>query len=466
MAGGFQPQPFTNWTFGQAFGNAFVGAMQRREQRRIEEEEKQEKKKLRGEELQRAIDSRELTSKNPAIRELAIKRLYPNKASEVLAADTEQQEDEEFDRELSIAASLGRISPEVSKKYFKGVMANKADKYGVDLKAIEDDGQKTNAYNMAVNNLIQMVRDPSVPPSQKKLNLGTGLAEIANAFPKRSSTRSGLSMVSSLKGAIPETLERAGIENNARARAMFNGTKFLDLKPDQQLQVLNENEESRARVRKATTEAGIEAVLEKQPLTSSDLTRFINPETLEKFPAGTTMKDAKVAGAISASPAQIAALSELDSATSIVETVGNLSAKLMTAEGVAAAGAQKLMLEAGALTGANDDAATYEATKAQFTGVLSRTLGGERGVLTDMDIKRVVKGMPAFGDTKIIRDKKMAIINNLLQVAIRAKRRVVLGGASKVDEKQAVKVLLDDLDNPSNKKETKEARSRVRWRRK
>lgn len=136
---------------------------------------------------------------------------------------------------------------------------------------------------------------------------------------------------------------------------------------------------------------------------------------------------ARVTGKIKRTEEANKAIADLDNTSLIVETLDRLSGSIITADSAIAAAGQRVALTAGATAKTNEVAATYADQREQFTGVLSRSLGGEKGVLTDRDIARITKGLPQFGDTKRIRDFKMGTIRLLIDTAREAKLRLVDG---------------------------------------
>jgi hypothetical protein len=221
---------------------------------------------------------------------------------------------------------------------------------------------------------------------------------------------------------------------------------YIELTSEQRGVVLDLKQQKKINVSAAATLANIE-VNKQKPLSAMDLTRFVHPDTLAKFPAGTTMEDITEAGAFAATPKQLEEISALDNVRVIVDTMDKTSQRLMTAGGPIEAAKQYASLKTGAFTKSNTLAATYQDQQAQFTGVLARALGGEKGVLTDIDIERVVKGQPLFRDTKGIRDLKMGTIKILLDTATDAKRRTITGKPPDPEIRKRIDKLLDVLDS-------------------
>lgn len=65
-------------------------------------------------------------------------------------------------------------------------------------------------------------------------------------------------------------------------------------------------------------------------------------------------------------------------------------------------------------------AAAYDQTKQAFLSKLSRA-SGEKGVLTDQDIKRIEKAIPSFYDTPEVASEKLALIRQIIGGAIESK---------------------------------------------
>jgi len=174
----------------------------------------------------------------------------------------------------------------------------------------------------------------------------------------------------------------------------------------------------------------------RQPLTQSERKGWRLKGTFEQLPPNTTPEEAEKIG-VQVTPSDLNALGALKNVKQIVGELDDLSRELITAENATEANIlQAPKLFAGAKTGGIAKAKIYDDTKAAYTGVLSRSLGGEKGVLTDRDIERVVRALPSFNDTKEIRDVKMNSIKTLIIVAESAKRSVIQGDITQ-EEAQA-----------------------------
>ena len=95
-------------------------------------------------------------------------------------------------------------------------------------------------------------------------------------------------------------------------------------------------------------------------------------------------------------------------------------------------------------------AAAYKDKLSAFTGVISRTLGGERGVLTDRAIVRVVGALPGFRYTKSIKDFKIKSIELLLNTAMDAKKRQITGKPIDPTLRTQLEEALDAIEGKAN----------------
>lgn len=97
---------------------------------------------------------------------------------------------------------------------------------------------------------------------------------------------------------------------------------------------------------------------------------------------------------------------------SVLESVAELSEKINTGQGVLAkiTGAAE---KAAAKANLDDDVAEYEALVSAFTPLWARALG-HTGVLTEQDVASARKALPQPGDSKSLRDRKMARIAKIM----------------------------------------------------
>lgn len=149
---------------------------------------------------------------------------------------------------------------------------------------------------------------------------------------------------------------------------------------------------------------------------AEQLSEILTPAEAEKFgvPFGTT-KD-EVVGLSPLGVTQREAASAFISAKEIIKSIGFLSDKLITADSFPGNLTQGALLQGGALTKQNTDAALFASKKEGLISLLVRALG-EKGVLTTQDVNRVRSLLPSFFDTKDIATTKIAdleeFINNV-----------------------------------------------------
>ena len=170
---------------------------------------------------------------------------------------------------------------------------------------------------------------------------------------------------------------------------------------------------------------------------------LILPDTLESPPAKTTSRQAMEQGAVRVTSKQKESIAAMQNVGAIVDSTKQMSARLITATNPIEAAAQFTKLTLAAKASANAVAAVYEDSKEAFLGVLARALGGERGVLTDRDINRIRKLLPSFGDTAVIRDLKMGLIDNFVLTAQEALRGTLFGIAQPSFYRERMTKLLD-----------------------
>ncbi len=147
-----------------------------------------------------------------------------------------------------------------------------------------------------------------------------------------------------------------------------------------------------------------------------------------------------------ASPEQQQAVQALKPTREQLATFQTLADRLITAKTPGEVAAQGVRLYAGAYTGTNPEAKAFLDSSMGFIGNLSRTLGGERGVLTDLD-RQVMRNaaIASFFDTVQSRDIKKAIINDMYKAAHQAAVGTI-AGTSTGESVSEVKQLLKRLD--------------------
>lgn len=102
----------------------------------------------------------------------------------------------------------------------------------------------------------------------------------------------------------------------------------------------------------------------------------------------------------------------MQTASAIVDSIDELSAKINTGQGALAkiTGAAE---KAKAAANLNDDLSEYQAVVSGFTPLLARAVG-HTGVLTEQDVQSVRAMLPQPGDSKSVRDRKMSRIRTIM----------------------------------------------------
>lgn len=169
---------------------------------------------------------------------------------------------------------------------------------------------------------------------------------------------------------------------------------------------------------KAQTELDVKR---NAPMTPKETEGLINPNTLTGPPPGISTNDAIRQGYVEVDEKDRASIAELKSTQAIVNTLTEMTRKLITAKTPTEAASQYASLTAGARTGSNALARTYEQTRDSFLGTVARALGGERGVLTNQDIDRINKSFPGFFDTRPVAEAKERMLDLLIDTSMRAR---------------------------------------------
>lgn len=105
-----------------------------------------------------------------------------------------------------------------------------------------------------------------------------------------------------------------------------------------------------------------------------------------------------------------------------LDSVSELADKINTSEGVYAK-AKGTAREQAAKLNYDDDVAEYEAMVQSFTPLWARALG-HTGVLTQQDVDSARMALPAPGDSKSLKDRKLARIQKILGGEIKATEEV------------------------------------------
>lgn len=184
-------------------------------------------------------------------------------------------------------------------------------------------------------------------------------------------------------------------------------------------------EEREAEITRRRKEAEAEVELERP--VGEKAAEFIHPKTFQSPPPGLSQRELNRQGYVKVDDKSKRDLLLLLSVDQVVQNVNELSGRLITAETASDAALQGARLTAEAFARTNPEAVAYQDGRQAFLGVISRSLGAERGVLTDRDIKRLETLLPSFRDTAAARDAKLSILNGMLKTAVETQKKIVLG---------------------------------------
>jgi hypothetical protein len=198
------------------------------------------------------------------------------------------------------------------------------------------------------------------------------------------------------------------------------------------------------------TAKGLAAAKREEPVGTTAAT-LINPKTMQSPPTTMTRDEAIKAGYLEVPEKERASLADLEQTKAILSTIKIFADKLITAESPLERTSQALKLKAGAVSGTDPAAATYQAQRQSFLGIISRTLGGERGVLTDRDVARIDSALPSFSDSKTTKNLKIGLLNNLLKTATEAKMALITGQPIQTGAVERIQALLDAAEKVSAK---------------
>ena len=163
------------------------------------------------------------------------------------------------------------------------------------------------------------------------------------------------------------------------------------------------------------------------PLGFKGASELIHPTTMAAPAPEMTGQQAMAAGYVHADPKAREQLAALNQTDVILGELAQKAKSLITAQNPGEAMSQYVRLRAEAMSGQGTDARAYEHSRSAFLGVIARTMGGERGTLTDRDIQRIEQMLPGFFDTAAVRDAKLTQLATILNTAKESQRRLVLG---------------------------------------
>jgi len=184
---------------------------------------------------------------------------------------------------------------------------------------------------------------------------------------------------------------------------------------------------------------------------------WLNPETLEPFPAGTSQLQARQAGGIQSSAVKkpMEELGKLQSINNMATTLKTFSVRLhQSGEGFFQRGLQAADLTRRAWS--DTDVMTYEGEVGAFLGRYARGVSAEVGVLNEGDIRRIAGMFPGRWDSAISAGKKWAILDTILEDADKMQRDIIRGKVPRADPAYRTKLEarlkeIEKLDKDSRK---------------
>jgi hypothetical protein len=138
----------------------------------------------------------------------------------------------------------------------------------------------------------------------------------------------------------------------------------------------------------------------------------VEPRQIPAAIRGAVLKRAQEQGVEIMNPKQRESVAAFSKVEPIIKGISDLSERINVNQGVMAkltGGAER----AKAQVNLNDDVAEYQALLKGFTPLVARAVG-HTGVLTQQDVDSVKEMFPKPGDSKSLRDRKMARLTNIL----------------------------------------------------
>lgn len=173
---------------------------------------------------------------------------------------------------------------------------------------------------------------------------------------------------------------------------------------------------------------------------------YVNPDTLKLANPMMTPRQLSQQGFVYVTDKQKDAMVAMSSINAIVDSIDQMANQMIWATTPGQVAEQGIRLTGGQLLRTNPIAKTYDDSKQAFLGVLARGLGGERGVLTDRDIKRVEAMLPGLTDTVAIRDLKMGLLKNLMEVGREANLGLLKGLGTPTQYGVRMRKLIEDAE--------------------
>jgi hypothetical protein len=147
-------------------------------------------------------------------------------------------------------------------------------------------------------------------------------------------------------------------------------------------------------------------------MSTSDLGNLRTPDG-GRMPIGTTKADAIAAGALPESGAEESMTLGMRNAKIILDQMQELSGKIGGAEGEWDRPYEALKMAGKSVTQSDPNVAVYDGMRGGVLSLIVRALG-EKGTLSDMDIKRAAQLIPSKYDTNPVREKKFKAVSALI----------------------------------------------------
>lgn len=310
-------------------------------------------------------------------------------------------------------------------------------------------------------NAMKAVMERLFPKPPEPVKLGEGEALV--------NPRTGEALVQR-----PRKPQAAPGDLNAFAQAKF-GAQYNDLDQATQAQAFSQFQAMEDARRKASARAAMEPIAaaqmsmaksfgstigalmakEESKMSMEDISQLVDAKALKEGrlvhpPPGMTLTEARAAGFRHATPKLQEEITDLDKTQFMLGNLKAMADKLLTAKTPPEA-----LLQAGKygigskIPGVETQAKLYNDMKQGYMDSLAKGLGGQTGVLTNQDIARAAGAFPGFTDTARAKDVKMAIAQELTNVAIDGKVRIATGDNPTTVRKAArakIDKLLDDME--------------------
>lgn len=174
------------------------------------------------------------------------------------------------------------------------------------------------------------------------------------------------------------------------------------------------------------------------PMTPDQAQGLRHPMTMEAPPQGMTTEQAMAQGYRKVSDKVLSDIEAINSVDFIVQQLDEQSAHISTGETGPEQFMRGIQKRGEAFFQTDPIATAFKKTRESFLGVLARTLGGEKGVLTNADIARIANAIPTFFSSKQVRDILIGQLQQLASIGKQSAQRVAFGALPET-ERQALR---------------------------